>query len=207
MAYASQITYEVYDLNSTEFLRLVQEVLHVEMLNQRATHNKTFLPQIVRGDDYLVDKIADKDINPSFCAISKAKMEGSESNFASQQNNLNYYIISIMANGLENLRKVADSIYVILNDLDVKTYLSMVEDSNGCKIVFNKSTLKISSLSTEFEVKKTENNRDVIYGNLILEAQIVEKTRLNTSTPINSVDLTNKFGEDKKEIKTLTEFN
>jgi hypothetical protein len=200
MAYSSVITYPVYDLNSTEFLEVVRELLQVEMLNQRTAHGKIFLPLVVKPDEYLLDKVADKEIAPSYCAISKAKMESSDPNFPSQQNNMNFYIISILAFGLGNLRKIADSIYVILNDLDVKTYLSQVESARGDRLVYNKNSLHISSLSTEIEEKKTLNSKNVIYGNLIFQAQITEKTQLNTSTPIHSVVVTNKIGEDEKEI-------
>ncbi len=206
MAYSTKITYPIYNLNSTEFLEVVRELLQVEMLNQRNNHGKTFLPQSVKTDEYLLNDISDKEIDPSYCAISKSKMESSDQNFPSQQNNLNYYIISILANGLENLRKIADSIYIILNDLDVKIYLSQVESIRGDILVYNKNTLKISSLSTEIEEKKTMNDKNVIYGNLIFEAQIIEKTQLNTSTPIDSIEVINKIGENKKEVKQLTEY-
>lgn len=206
MAYLPQLTYPVYDLNSTEFMEVVREVLQVEMLNQKNNHSKPFLPEKVNPDEYLLNGIAPTEMNPSYCAIVKAKMDGTEDNFPSQQNNNNIYIISILAYGLEDLRKIADSIYVILNDLNVRTYLSQVESVRGDKLVYNKSTLKVSSLSTEIKEKKTLNNEDAIYGNLIFEAQIVEKTQLNTSTPIDSVHVDNKFGENEKEVKQITEY-
>lgn len=205
--YTSQLTYPVYDLNSTEFMEVVREVLQVEMLNQKNNHGKSFLPEKVNPDRYLLNGIADTEMNPSYCAIAKAKMNGTEDNFSIQQNNNNIYIISILAYGLSDLRKIADSIYVILNDSDVRIYLNEVESVRGDKLVFRKSAMRISSLSTEIEEKKTKDNKDAIYGNLIFEAQIVERTQLNTSTPIDSVYVDTRFGEDEKKIEQVTELN
>lgn len=205
MAYKAQITYPVYELNSTEFMNVVKEVLQVEMLNQRTTHGKTYLPIEVKGDDYLVNPINSNDLNPAFCSIAKPEFKKGDVNFSKQQNNNVIYIISILAKGLNDLRKIADSIYIILNDLDVKTYLSQAKSTRGDLMLFRKESFMVNSLSTEIEERKTVNDKNVLYGNLIVEAQIAEVTQFNTYTPIDSVDLKVQLGNE--EIQEITNFN
>lgn len=206
MAYTSQITYPIYDLNSTEFMEVVRELLQIEMLNQRTAHGKAYLPQLVKGDDYLVNPISDTDINPAFCSITKAKMESTDHNFPTQQNNMNYYIISLLAKGIDNLRKIADAIYIILNDLDIKMYLSLATSTNGDKLLYTKSSLEIKSLSTEIEERKTVNEKDVVYGNLVLQAQITEVVQKNTYPEIEGINEVHEIGSDEKEITQITNY-
>jgi len=205
MAYSSKVTYPIYDLNSTEFMEVVRELLQVEMLNQRTTHGKTFLPQVVKKDEYLLNPIADKEMNPAFCAIIKAKTEGTDQNISNQQNDLTYYIISIMANGLENLRKIADSIYIILNDMDVKSYLYLYKNASGDNLIYDSEKYKVNSMSAEIEEKKTMNDKNIIYGNVILQAQIVEVPKENTHPAVEGVNVNLQAGPNKKEIKFNTD--
>lgn len=204
MAYTAQITYPIYDLNATLFQELVREVLQAELLKQRTTYSKTFLPQLVKSDEYLTNQISDADINPAFCSVVKAKTDRTNQQFTGQQNNLNYYLIGVYAFGLENLRKITDAIYVILNDEQVKQYFFLYENGNGDKIVSDSGQYYIKNLTTEIEVTKTTNNKDVIYGSLILQAEIAEITQLNTFADFDGVEVTHQLGENEIEIVQLT---
>lgn len=120
--YTAKITYPISELNSSFFLEKLRNVLEVELLNQRNVFAKTFLPQVVKKDDYLLNPITDSDLNPSFCAVVKAKADDSKKGFNELQVLKTIYLVKIAAYGLENLRQIQDVIFQILNDLDVKHY-------------------------------------------------------------------------------------
>jgi len=172
-------------------------------LNQRTEHGKTFLPQLVKTDEYLLNPIADKQIDPAFCSIIKAKSDGTEQRFASQQNDLNHYIIGVLANGLENLRKITDAIYIILNGMDVKNYLFLYKNLNGDNLISDSGKYFVKSLSTEYEVSKGLNDKDIIYGSLILQAEIAEVSKFNTYPVVNRIDVTGKYGVNEEEDKEI----
>lgn len=199
MAYTSKIEYEIYDLNSSVFVELIREVLEVEFLNQRSIFNKTFLPQSVKKDEYLLSPVSDKEINPAFCSVIKAKMEGTEQRFSEQQNDDNTYIIGILANGLENLRKIADAVYIILNDHEVKHYFWSYAN-NGVKLISDSSKYYVKALSTEYQVSKTMNNKEIVYGSLMLGSEIAEVPLFNTYSDFEGSDHIIKVGENEKEI-------
>lgn len=206
MAYSSKLTYPIYDNNASLFLEVLRELLEVEMLNQRTTHSKTFLPQTVKRDEYLLNPIADKEIDPSFCSIIKAKMEGTEQRFSNQQNDLNHYIIGVLADGLTNLRKICDTIYIILNDMDVKHYLFLYKNAENENLISDSGQYYVKNFSTDYEVSKTMNDKNIVYGYLILQAEISEVPKINTYDEIDSIDITNKFGTDEKEVNQLTSY-
>lgn len=197
--YNSLITYSIYDLNSTLFLELIREILQAEFLKQRTDFAKTFLPLTVESDSYLLEPLADKEINPAFCSVIKARSTNSENQFHGQDNNLNTFIIGILANGLENLRKISDAAYIILNDMDVKNYLFnyKVDDNN---IIFDDGTYKVSSMSTEFEVSKTMNDKNIVYGNLILTCEIGEVAKFNAHEPLTEINTTHQLGVNEIEV-------
>lgn len=201
MAYTSQLTYGVYNQNATLFLEVVREVLEVEFLNQKNNFGKSFLPGKVQTDEYLLNPIPDKDFDPSWCSVIKAKWESGENQFIEQQNNMCYYIIGIMARGMEDLRKIGDSIYVILNDMNVKQYFFLYENGAGERLISNSGEYLVKSLSTEYEIKKTNNDKDVIYGNLVLQAEILELAAFNETTPLTEIHTTHKLGENLTEVK------
>lgn len=200
MAYTSKINYSIYDLNSSLFVDVIKEVLQVEFLKQRTTYSKTFLPQVVKKDEYLLSPISDKDIDPAFCSVIKAKMEGTEQRFSEQQSDDNMYIIGILANGLENLRKIADAVYIILNDHNVKNYIWSYADSEGNKLISDSGKYFVKSLSTEYEVSKTMNDKEIVYGSLVLGAEIAEIPLIGTYADFEGANITLEAGEDKKEI-------
>jgi len=204
MSYTVQLTYPVYDLNSSEFITLIQNVLQTEFQNQITVHGNTFLPISVKTDEYLLNPIADKEINPAFCSIIKAKMSSTDNRFSKQQNDSNSYIIGILADGLTNLRKIADAIYVILNDMDVKNYLFLYENSDGCKIISDSGQYFVNSLSTDFEVSKTMNDKNIVYGNIVLNAEIAEVPKFNDYTQIEEVTTDLKIGENDINVKQTT---
>jgi len=205
MAYTAKLTYSIYDSNSSLFLELLKTILETEFTAQRiAPHLKTFLPKAVQTDEYLLSPIADKEIDPAFCSIIKAQMKGTENRFAGQQNELNYFIIGVLANGLANLRKILDAISIILNDNDVKIYLFQYKNALGENLISNSSQYMIKELSSEFEVSKTINDKNIVYGSLILQAEISEVVKLNTYTPINSVDLNLELGNNEVNINQIT---
>lgn len=204
MSYTAKLSYSVYDLNSSVLVELVKEVLQVEFLNQRTEHGNTYLPQVVKKDEYLLSPVSDKEINPAFCSVIKAKMEGTEQRFSNQQNDKNQYIIGILANGLENLRKIADAVYVILNDMDVRHYFYQVTDTEGNRLISDSGEFYIKALSTEFEVSKTMNNKEIVYGYLILNAEVSEVPKFNTYSTFEGVTAEIKVGEDEKEINLET---
>lgn len=197
----SRLTYPVYDLNSSEFVDTIKSILEVEFNNQIDNHANSFLPATVKTDEYLLNPIADKEINPSFVSIIKAKMASTDNRFANQQNDLNQYVIGILADGLTNLRKIGDAIYEILNDMDVKHYLFLLENSNGDKIISDSGKYFIRSLSTEYEISKTVNDKNIIYGSLVLNAEIAEVPELNEHTDIHGIETTHKLGENETEVK------
>ena len=162
MSYISKLTYPIYDLNSSLFVTVLQEILQTEFQNQISTHGKTFLPTEVKTDEYLLSPIADKEINPAFCSIIKAKMSNTDQRFSVQQNDANSYIIGILADGLTNLRKIGDAIYTILNDMDVKNYLFLYENTEGDKIISDSGQYFVNSLSTDYEVSKTKNKKNIV---------------------------------------------
>ena len=200
MAYTARITYPVYDLNSTEFVTLIKSILEAEFVKQRTDFLKTFLPATVKTDEYLLNPIADKEINPAFVSIIKAKMKNTDSRIFGQQNDLNSYIIGILADGLTNLRKIADAIYEILNDMSVKNYLFLYENSNGDKIISDSGQYFVESLSTDFEISKTVNDKDIVYGSLVLNTEIAETPKYNTTTLIDGVDITHNLGVNEIEV-------
>jgi hypothetical protein len=206
MSYTAKITYPVYDLNSSLFMGLIQDVLIAEFTEQRATHTKMFLPKDVQLDSYLLNPIADKEIDPAFCSIIKAKMSNTDRRFADQQNDSNSYIIGILADGLDNLRKIADAIYIILNDMDVKNYLFLYENASGDKIISNSGEYYISALSTEFEVSKTMNDRNIVYGYLVLNAEIAEVPKYNTHTPIDQITTNLKLGVNETDLEQTDKY-
>lgn len=199
--YVQQLTYPIYDLNSTLFAEEIRNVLEVEFNSQITNHGKDFLPTVVKADGYLVNPInADSDLNPAFVAITRSNSDN-DSGFQFKQTNLdNTYIIQIVAIGLDNLRKIADAIFIILNDMNVKHYFNKLKNSYGEEIIYNPDTYKIESITTDLQASKTNGNKDVVMGNLRLTASIAETVKFNETTPINSVVLTNEIGEDKIAI-------
>lgn len=198
--YSSLITYSIQDLNSSTFMDLIKEILEAEFQEQILTYAKTFLPVVVQKDSFLLDPINDTEINPAYCSIIKAKADNAQNNFHEQENIKNSYIIGVLANGLENLRKILDAIYTILTDMDVKNYIFLYKNAGGNSIISNSDAYRVSSLSTEYQVSKTINDQNIIYGSLVLEAEIAEIATLNTFTAIEGVDTTHKLGDNAKEI-------
>ena len=203
MAYSPLITHATYDLNSSLFLELVREVLQVEFLNQRNNFAQTFLPKVVKKDEYLLNPVADTDIDPAFCSVIKAKSQPGDNQFHGQSSELNTYVIGILADGLENLRKIADAAYIILNDMDVKNYFFNYKNTDGDQVVTNSGKYKITALSTEFEVMKTMNDKNIIYGFLILEAEIGEKAKFNLRPTLKEIDIT--ISSKEQGINFVTE--
>jgi hypothetical protein len=204
--YSAKITYGVYDSNSSLFLELIRTIIETEFTKQRNTLSKTFLPKTVKGDEYLLSPIADKEIDPAFCSIIKAKMEGTNQRFADHQDDLNHYIIGIMADGLVNLRKITDAVYIILNDMDVKNYIFNYQNSEGENLISDSGKYFVKNLSTEFEVSKTMNDKEIVYGYLVLQAEICEVTKFNTHPEIEYISTTNKLGANEIELKQTTHF-
>ena len=205
--YTSLLTYPVYDSNSSEFLELIRSILKAEFDKQISTYSKDFLPTEVKTDEYLLAPIADKEINPAFCSIIKAKMDGTDRRFSDQQNDNNSYIIGVLADGLLNLRKILDSIYIILNDMSIKAYIFKYKNANQETLISNSGEFYVKGLSTEFEVSKTMNDKQIIYGYLVLNAEIAEVPKLNTYTAIEGVDVNLKVGADQKDIEITTNLN
>lgn len=201
-----KLTYSVYDLNSSKFLTIIRDILELEFNNQRTIHGNTFLPTQVRTDEYLLNPIADKEINPAFCSIIKAKMTSTEHRFANQQNDLNSYIIGILADGLTNLRRIGDAIYEILNDMDVKNYLFLYKNSEGDQIISDSGQYFVSSLSTEYEISKTVNDKNIVYGNLVLNAQIAEVPIFNEHPDIEEISSDIQVGGNETSVKQLTTY-
>lgn len=158
--YTAKITYPIPELNNSFFLEKLRNVLQIELLNQRNVFNKTFLPQLVKKDDYLLNTITDSDLNPSFCAIVKAKADNANEGFNELQVLKIIYLVKIAAYGLDNLRNIQDVIFQILNDLDVKHYFyqlkrevlsgNIIEDveyfvEGGVSIVYNGNTIDAGS--------------------------------------------------------------
>ena len=204
MSYEVQLTYPVYDLNSSEFITIIQTILQTEFQNQITEYSNDFLPTDVKTDEYLLSPIADKEINPAFCSIIKAKMSSTDQRFSTQQNDSNSYIIGILANGLTNLRKIADAIYEILNDMDVKNYIFLYKNAAGDQIISDSGQYFVNSLSTDFEVSKTMNDKNIVYGSIVLNAEIAEVPKENTHTEIVGSTTDLKMGKDKKNIKQTT---
>lgn len=205
MAYTAKLTYPVYDSNSSLFLEELKAVLQAEFTSQRsAPFSKTFLPKVVKTDEYLLSPIADQEIDPAFCSIIKAKMKGTENRFSNQQNELNYYIVGVLADGLTNLRKILDAISIILNDMDVKIYLFQYKNALGENLMSDSGQYMVESLSTEYEVSKTMNNKNIVYGSLILQAEIAEIPKLNTYTEIEEIELNLDLGANEININQTT---
>lgn len=204
--YTPLLTYPVYDLNSSEFIELLASILEAEFNEQITTFGKDFLPTSVKKDEYLLSPISDKEIDPAFCSIIKAKMLSTDNRFSNQQNDSNNYIIGILADGLENLRKIADAIYEILNDMDVKDYLFKYKNALGDQVISNSGEYYIKNLSTEYEVSKTMNNKNIVYGYLILNTEISEVPKLNTHEEINEITTDLELGENKKVIVQTTKY-
>jgi len=200
MPYSSKITYEVYDLNSSLFLELIREVLEAEFTKQIADFDKDFLPVEVKTDEYLLNPVSDLDIDPAFCSVIKAKSSNGNNPFFKQANEKNVYIIGILADGLENLRKISDAIYIILNDMDVKNYFF------GQKIISDSGTYKISELSSDFQISKTINDRNIIYGSLTLEVEIAEEVKFNDYAEINEIRVKHQLGADESETNQTTKY-
>jgi hypothetical protein len=206
MAYTVKLTYPVYDLNSSEFIEIIRTILETEFANQISVHGKTFLPTSVKTDEYLLNPVASKEINPAFCSIIKAKMSNTDNRFSDQQNDSNNYIIGILADGLTNLRKIADAIYEILNDMDVKNYIFLHKNSEGDEIISDSGQYFVSSLSTEYEISKTMNDKNIVYGSLVLNAEIAEVPKLNTHPEIVGITTEHKLGENKINITETTNY-
>lgn len=183
MSYSPVITYEVYDLNSSLFLALIKEILEAEFAVQIEEYENDFLPSAVKTDEYLLNPVSDLDIDPSFCSVIKAKSVNGENQFHKQTNEKNTFIIGILAEGLESLRKISDAIYIILNDMDVKNYIFL----QG--LLSNSEAYKITELSSEFQVSKTINDREIVYGYLTLEAEIAETSKFNTFEAVNEINV------------------
>jgi hypothetical protein len=47
---------------------------------------------------------------------------------------------------------------------------------------------KVTELSNEFQVSKTINDREIIYGYLTLEAEIMETPKLNTFEAVDEIN-------------------
>jgi hypothetical protein len=207
MAYTAKLTYDVYESNSSLFLEVLRTVLETEFAKQRLTPAlAAYLPKTVKTDEYLMSPIADKEIDPSFCSIIKEKWENTEYRYPGQQNDLNHYVIGILANGLTDLRKIADAIYIILNDMDVKSYLFLYKNALGENLISDSGQYYIKTLSTEYEIEKTMNDKNVVYGHLVLQAEIAEVTKFNTYPDIDSVDVTLQVGDNQIELKQLTSY-
>jgi len=203
--YTAKVTYGVYDLNSSLFLALIKEVLEAEFTKQRlAPLSKTFLPKTVKTDEYLLSPVSDKEIDPAFCSIIKAKMKGTEQRFYVQQNDLNMFIVGVLADGLTNLRKILDAIYIILNDMDVKSYLFQYKNALGENLISDSGKYLVESFSTDYEISKTNNDQNIVYGSLILQAEISEVSKSNTYPEIDSVDLNLGLGENEININQIT---
>jgi hypothetical protein len=180
---------------------LVKEVLEAEFQEQILTYSKTFLPVLVNKDKYLLNPINDTEINPAYCSIIKAKAVNTDFQFHGQESNKNSYVIGVLADGLENLRKILDAIYVILTDMDVKNYIFLYKNSNNDLIVSDSGSYKVASLSTEYQVSKTINDKDIIYGSLVLEVDINEKAKFNTYAAFEGADITHKLGANEIELQ------
>lgn len=204
--YTPLLTYPVYDLNSSEFVEIIRKILEVEFNNQITVHSKTFLPSVVKKDEYLLAPVADKEIDPAFCSVIKAKMAGTEHRFANQQNDENMYVIGVLADGLENLRKITDAAYEILNDMAVKSYLFLLKNANDDNLISNSGEFYVKNLSNEYEVTKTMNDKNIIYGYLILNAEISETPKFNEYIAIEGIDTDLKVGADEKSVKQTINF-
>lgn len=202
--YTSLITYPVYNLNSSEFAIMIKDILQAEFTEQRATHNKTFLPTIVKTDEYLVNKIMDSDINPAFCSVIKDSSSSTDNRFGVQNNDNNKFVIQILAKGLENLRKISDAIYEILNDLDVQNYIFSYKNALGQQIISDSGKYFISSMNSDFDVKKTINDKDIINGHLVLNAEIAEIPKENTHSELIEMNVDHKLGENETNIKQIS---
>lgn len=198
--YTTRITYPVYDLNSSEFVTLIKNVLQAEFTEQIASHGKSFLPTVVKADEYLVDKIMDSEINPAFCSIIKAKSAGTDQRFGNQDNNENLFVIQILAKGLSNLRNISDAIYEILNDMDVKDYIFKYRNALNQQIISDSGKYFVSSTVFEFDVKKTINDKDIINGHLVLNAEIAEIPKENQHGALDGANVDHKLGENEINI-------
>lgn len=203
--YSAKITYPIYDLNNTLFIGIIQEVLEAEFLKQRTAHSKDFLPTSVKNDDYLINPISDNEINPSFCAVTKVSSDLND-HFYEQENLDNSFIIQVVAIGLENLRKITDAIYIILNDMDVKNYLFQVKNDFDELLISNSGSYSVKTIVTNLETKKTINDKDIVMGNLVLNVQISEKVKFNDTTPIDILSTTLKLGGNDIELNQETKY-
>jgi hypothetical protein len=206
MAYSALLTYSIYDTNSSVFLELIRSILEAEFVKQRGSFSKTFLPKVVKADEYLLNPVSDKEIDPAFCSIIKAKFDGTDQRFSSQNNNLNFFVIGVLADGLSNLRKILDTVYIILNDLDVKNHIFLAKNTSGDNYISDSGQYMIKNLSTDFEVSKTMNDKEIVYGSLILQAEISETPKINTYADINEIEVVNTFGDNEKEVTQLTNY-
>ncbi len=213
--YSSKITYPILELNSSFFLETLRSVLEVELLKQRSSFGKTFLPILVKKDEYLLNPIADSDMNPSFCAIVKAKTLDDKSGAKEQQNTNTTYMVVVAAYGLDNLRKIQDVIFQILNDLNVKHYFQQLQREvisgeifpynlleyqvlDGISIVYNGNTIvkgdKFQAVDGVTTFTKTEGSEIVIqFDNKIIyddDAYIVNSvnTDINKEKTVNDLD-------------------
>lgn len=196
--YSSLITYSIYDLNSSLFLELIREVLDVEFTKQRDEFGNTFLPIEVKTDEYLVNPVSDLDINPAFCSVIKATSSNGENHFHSQSNEVNTYLVRVLADGLENLRKILDSVFIILNDMDIKSYLFTCKNSNGDKIISNDGMYRVNQMSNEFEEQKTINDKNIVGGYLTLQAEITETSKFNLHPLLTEANTELQVGPNKK---------
>lgn len=203
MAYTSRITYPIYDLNASAFLTILQEILQVEMLNQRTAYTKSFLPKLVKTDEYLLNPVSNTDLDPSFCSIVKTKADVTDNRFTTQQANINNYAILVYANGISNLRKILDAIYIILNDTDIKAYLFRLKNSNNENLIWDSGSYFVKSLDTDYDINKSMNDKDVVLGAINLEVAISEVAKLNTYPELTSIEVINKVGNDEIGIKQL----
>ena len=196
--YSSLITYSIYDLNSSLFLELIREILDVEFTKQRNVFGNDFLPVNVKTDEYLVNPISDLDINPAFCSVIKAASSNGENHFHGQSNEVNTFLIRVLADGLENLRKILDSVYIILNDMDIKNYLFTYKNANGEKILSNDGMYRVNQMSNEFEEQKTINDKNIVGGYLTLQAEIAEVSKFNTYPELTELNIDLQVGPNQK---------
>jgi hypothetical protein len=204
--YSTLITYPVYDLNSSEFVGVIQDVLQKEFINQTDNHSIDYLPVVVNTDEHLTSPIADSVMNPAYVSVIKGASKDSEHFFFEQNSDLNYFVIGVNAYGLANLRKIQDAIYIILNDMDVKHYLWQLKNDDGENYISDSGMYKVIKNDSQFEEKKTINDKDVVYGSLILQVQIAEVVKQNTYPDLEGMNTDLNLGENKTSVKFETNY-
>lgn len=204
--YSSLITYSTYDLNSSLFLEIIREILEIEFTKQINDFSNNFLPVEVKKDEYLLNPISDQDINPAFCSVIKAAANNAENQFHGQSNETNNFIVGVLADGLENLRKILDTVYIILNDMDIKNYIFTYKNADGNLILSDTGSYRVNQMSNEFEVSKTKNDKNITYGFLTLQAEIAEVSKENLHPDLVEVNTELKLGENEISIVQNTKY-